>query len=1168
MHKLPKTASLRWGAAALLWAILGAAGSAHAEPFAYVSNTFSNSVSVIDTATQTVAATVPVGTNPLGVAVNTAATRVFVANSGQPYGVSVIDTASNLVVATVALGSNPQNLAVTPDGGRVYVTQPFASMVRVIDTSNNAVVASVPVANAWGIAAHPDGSRIYVTTDASVGVVSAIEVASNSVIATIPAAAFPRGVAVNPAGTRVYVANLGGQLQSGLSVIDASNNTLVTTIELGLSPYGVAVSPDGTRVYVSNNGSSTVSVVDATTNTLIGDFSVAPASPTGIGVSADNTSVYVAHSQPSGVDVFDIRCLERATTIAVGSNPIGLAFRPAVAAAPLGPPGPAVEVTSIEVTQGIQNPANDVPLLNSRRTYARVHVAATGAAVAGVTARLSAIASFTSGGGTTLVPLAPLMPSGAGGPTITVNPNPHRELLGDSFLFELPWPWTHYEALRLHATLSLPGQPVLVSCQRDVLSAPLLETRDYTTLKVAYVRMSYRMPGLFSVPAEAIATTSINEQLRSESWMRRTFPVSRLESGPDFELFDAALGAWVDQSNPACQLAYPLPEDRNLCAFRHVTTRLAALQVSTGFIGDADVAYGLIPQYSRELFTRGACCTAGIGAGPANDDDYASHEIGHFLGRQHPVEGSGNCKHSPVDALYPYFYTFIAPPLFDPNTSFAGFDGGDAGLLRPMQVLPPLMGFDIMGYCQPTTWISDYTYGHLKTCLLALNAGGVTPGCGPAGGAVAGRRLRGPQAPQPGDWLALYGHVAADLGHADILASQRLTQVYEQPPRPPGDFSLRLVDGIGATLADYSFAPLPMQDGESTTSALLGFGHVVPFVAGTRQVQIVHVAGGGSVLASRAVSATAPVVASVAIEVAPDPVTGLTTIAWSASDADGDALTFDILVARGATDPLQPLVLGLDASPATLDTSALGGGLVRFRVLASDGVQTGFADSATTTLPNRPPQPRILAPATATQITLGQSLNFEAAAKDAQDGNLTGSALTWSTDQGVLGTGERISVASLPLGSHAVTLTATNSLGLSATRSVTVVVAADAGTPGPTMTVGPVPIGWQVAAGETQLQTAVLHVGNRGSGALAFTATSESPWLTLSATSGTAPATLTLTANPTGFVAGSSVDSAVVLRYAGSPAQQIVVPVRVGVGNTFVVGNEVRPVEIHANGFE
>ena len=48
----------------------------------YVVNFKVDNVSVIDTATNTVVATVAVGTNPLGVAVNPAGTRAYVANSG------------------------------------------------------------------------------------------------------------------------------------------------------------------------------------------------------------------------------------------------------------------------------------------------------------------------------------------------------------------------------------------------------------------------------------------------------------------------------------------------------------------------------------------------------------------------------------------------------------------------------------------------------------------------------------------------------------------------------------------------------------------------------------------------------------------------------------------------------------------------------------------------------------------------------------------------------------------------------------------------------------------------------------------------------------------------------------------------------------------------------
>ena len=56
-----------WGLTLLLVTV--AAVAAEAAPFAYVTNSGSNNVSVIDTATNTVVATVPVGENPWGVAV-------------------------------------------------------------------------------------------------------------------------------------------------------------------------------------------------------------------------------------------------------------------------------------------------------------------------------------------------------------------------------------------------------------------------------------------------------------------------------------------------------------------------------------------------------------------------------------------------------------------------------------------------------------------------------------------------------------------------------------------------------------------------------------------------------------------------------------------------------------------------------------------------------------------------------------------------------------------------------------------------------------------------------------------------------------------------------------------------------------------------------------------
>ena len=56
--------------------------NAGAVPFAYISNSGSNTVSVIDTATNTVTANVAVGAEPTGVAVNAFGTRVYVTNEG------------------------------------------------------------------------------------------------------------------------------------------------------------------------------------------------------------------------------------------------------------------------------------------------------------------------------------------------------------------------------------------------------------------------------------------------------------------------------------------------------------------------------------------------------------------------------------------------------------------------------------------------------------------------------------------------------------------------------------------------------------------------------------------------------------------------------------------------------------------------------------------------------------------------------------------------------------------------------------------------------------------------------------------------------------------------------------------------------------------------------
>jgi YVTN family beta-propeller protein len=110
----------------------------------YVTNFNANTVSVIDSATNTVIATIPVGASPRGVAISPGGTRAYVTNLGSNT-VSVISTATNAVIATILVGISPRGVAVSPGGTRVYATNALSNTVSVIDTATNIVIATIPV---------------------------------------------------------------------------------------------------------------------------------------------------------------------------------------------------------------------------------------------------------------------------------------------------------------------------------------------------------------------------------------------------------------------------------------------------------------------------------------------------------------------------------------------------------------------------------------------------------------------------------------------------------------------------------------------------------------------------------------------------------------------------------------------------------------------------------------------------------------------------------------------------------------------------------------------------------------------------------------------------------------------------------------------------------------
>jgi YVTN family beta-propeller protein len=111
---------------------------------AYVAN--SNKLSVIDTSTNTVINNI-IATDPGYYAAIIAITPdgkfAYVTNLYD--SVSVIDTCSNTVVDKVKVGIIPIGIAITPNGRYAYVANSASYSVSVIDTSINTVIDTIIV---------------------------------------------------------------------------------------------------------------------------------------------------------------------------------------------------------------------------------------------------------------------------------------------------------------------------------------------------------------------------------------------------------------------------------------------------------------------------------------------------------------------------------------------------------------------------------------------------------------------------------------------------------------------------------------------------------------------------------------------------------------------------------------------------------------------------------------------------------------------------------------------------------------------------------------------------------------------------------------------------------------------------------------------------------------
>jgi YVTN family beta-propeller protein len=247
-------------------------------------------VAVIDGATNDVVAAVQTGLSDFTneVAVNPATNRVYVTDTFSET-VTVIDGGSNTVVTALPV-SRPNDLAVDMTSNRIYVTSPRFENgadtfrgVRIFDGTTNALLRAVPMP-AGAIAVDADRNRVYVD-----GIGGGVTVHDASNLALLETVAGISGnildLAVNPAANlayavtnapRLFVIGPAFEADAGpdRAVFEGQGVVLAGSAEGGLGPYAFSwTQAGGAAVSLSNPTSATPSFVapdgpDALTFTL------------------------------------------------------------------------------------------------------------------------------------------------------------------------------------------------------------------------------------------------------------------------------------------------------------------------------------------------------------------------------------------------------------------------------------------------------------------------------------------------------------------------------------------------------------------------------------------------------------------------------------------------------------------------------------------------------------------------------------------------------------------------------------------------------------------------------------------------------------------------------------------------------------------------------------
>ena len=299
-----------------------------AADYAYIPNSNSRTISVINTATGELATTLsPASMDArLNDNIYTLALRPG-ANNESWFGqyrsnnkLGVIDTTNNSLKAVIDNTGSSVSITFSADGAIAYVSDYVNSKLHIIDANSKQITASLNT-GCWTIssALSQDGASLYVRCG-DTGEIKKLDTATNtlSTLENVSNSGF--GLAYDPTGAgKLYTSSNAGNT---VGLIDLADNTVtqITISGINGTAKAVAVRKNGSKLYVGGNN-NVLHVVDTAntstqkTLTLSGEVS----GITGLGISANDAALYAVTANGT-VHVIDVATDTETKTISAAAG--------------------------------------------------------------------------------------------------------------------------------------------------------------------------------------------------------------------------------------------------------------------------------------------------------------------------------------------------------------------------------------------------------------------------------------------------------------------------------------------------------------------------------------------------------------------------------------------------------------------------------------------------------------------------------------------------------------------------------------------------------------------------------------------------------------------------------------------------------------------------------